>query len=95
LTDRIAFYEGRPQRYGSQWDVEDDGTHVLWELESPAQLDDLWKSVGLDPLASRFSPERWEEILTCKQSPRRIRELDEWARSAGWRNGPTEIRDAH
>jgi hypothetical protein len=85
VTDRIAMYEGRPQRYGSQWDDEDDGTHVLWELESHERVDEFRQSVGLEPLASRFTPERWREIVSRKQSQKRQREFDEWARSMGWR----------
>jgi hypothetical protein len=85
VTDRIAFYEGRPQRYGSQWGVEDDGTHVLGELESPEQVDELRKSVGLEPLAARFSPERWREIVARKPSEKLLGDFDEWVRSMGWR----------
>jgi hypothetical protein len=39
----------------------------------------------LEPLASRFTPERWQEIVSRKQSQKRQREFDEWARSTGWR----------
>jgi nucleoside phosphorylase len=85
LTDRIALYEGRPQRYGSQWDVEEDGTQVLWELELPKQVDELRKSVGLEPLTPHFPGARWQEILSRKSSEKRLREFAEWARSTGWR----------
>lgn len=84
VTDRIAFYEGRPQRYGTQWD-DDDGTTILWELEQPDRVDELRESVGLWPWAKKFSVERWQEILSRKQSEKRRLEFDEWARVSGWR----------
>jgi hypothetical protein len=85
LTDRIAFYEGRPQRYGTQWDVDDDGTHVIWELESPERVDELRQEVGLPPLSARFPGDQWRQVLSRKPSERRLRDFDEWARAAGWR----------
>jgi hypothetical protein len=85
VTDRIAFYEGRPQRYGSQWNVEDDGTTVLWDLESPENVDELRKSVGLKPWSNTFTAERWQEILARKSSEKLAGDFDEWIRSIGWR----------
>jgi len=85
LTDRIAFYEGRPQRYGTQWDVDDDGTEVIWELESPERVDDLRREVGLPALSARFPGAQWRRILTRKPSAKRLRDFEEWARAIGWR----------
>jgi Family of unknown function (DUF6624) len=84
VTDRIALYEGRPQRYGSQWD-DDDGVSVLWDLEQPDRIDELRKSVGLEPWSSRLGSQRWQEILARKLSAKRRLEFDEWARATGWR----------
>jgi len=51
LEDRIAFHEGRPQRFGSQWmDDPRDGRVRPWTLADPAQVNDLRASVGLGPL---------------------------------------------
>jgi hypothetical protein len=85
LTDRIACFEGRPQRYGTQWDVDEDGTNVLEELESPEHVDELRKSVGLWSLSERVGPEKWPAVLLRRSSAKRQHEFDRWAREMGWR----------
>jgi len=52
LEDRIALFEGRPQRYGSQWiDDPRDGLARPWTLAYPDRVNELRKNVGLKPLA--------------------------------------------
>ena len=85
LTDRIAFFEGRPQRYGTQWDVEDDGTNVLGDLESPEHVDEWRKSVGLWSLSERLGPEKWPAVLARRRSAKRSNEFSDWVRQMGWR----------
>lgn len=51
LEDRIALYEGRPQRFGSQWiDNPRDGVASPWTLADPERVNELRASVGLKPL---------------------------------------------
>jgi hypothetical protein len=51
LSDRIAMYEGRPQKYGTQsLDDPRDGLSRPWLLEDPLRVDALRASVGLAPL---------------------------------------------
>ena len=53
LEDRIAMYEGRPQRYGSQWfDDPRDGRTRPWTLSDPERVDEFRASVGLPKPAS-------------------------------------------
>jgi hypothetical protein len=85
LTDRIAFFEGRPQRYGTQWDVDQDGTHVLGDLESAERVDEWRKSVGLWSLSERLGPEKWPAVLSRRRTEKRLHEFDQWAREMGWR----------
>jgi hypothetical protein len=51
LEDRIAFQEGRPQRYGTQW-VQDaiDGRYRPWSLADLDRVNDLRSEVGLGPM---------------------------------------------
>jgi hypothetical protein len=51
LEDRIAMYEGRPQRFGSQY-IDDlrDGIPRPWTLADPENVNNLRVSVGLKPL---------------------------------------------
>jgi hypothetical protein len=50
LTDRILVQRGRPQRYGSQFDLK-DGRLVPEAIEDMARLDERRASVGLPPMA--------------------------------------------
>jgi len=50
LTDRVLIAEGKPQRYGSQFQTV-DGKSVPFPIEDPANVDARRKAVGLGPLA--------------------------------------------
>lgn len=84
LADRIAFFEGRPQRYGTNFDWDDEGYHSVYRLEDPAHVDELRKSVGLGPLESARrddQPRKDPEALLRYRA-----EFEAWARAVGWRS---------
>ncbi|HEX3682791.1 MAG TPA: DUF6624 domain-containing protein [Bryobacteraceae bacterium] len=86
LEDRIAMYEGRAQRYGTQW-VEDppDGRTRPWKLAEPDRVDELRAKVGLGPLHE--IPERGPELPLEEQ--RKIADTqqrwEQWLVGKGWR----------
>jgi len=86
LEDRVALYEGRPQRFGSQW-VDDprDGRIRPWKLADPEHVNDLRASVGLGPLDP--IPEPGPDLLPDHQAAIRENQRwwDEWLASKGWR----------
>jgi hypothetical protein len=51
LEDRIATQNGRPQRYGSQFRTEPDGSVVPYPIDDVEHLDERRASVGLGPFA--------------------------------------------
>jgi uncharacterized protein DUF6624 len=86
LEDRIAFHEGRPQRYGTQWlDDPRDGRIRPWKLLDPDRVNELRGEVGLQPLhpipppGPDLPPAQREEI------ERDRRWWGEWLQSKGWR----------
>jgi hypothetical protein len=91
LEDRIALYEGRPQRYGTQWmDDLTDGRTRPWKLADPERVDELRAQVGLGPLHP--APEPGPAL-----APDQRREIEEsnrwwqqWLESKGWRQTPSE-----
>jgi hypothetical protein len=91
LEDRIAMYEQRPQRYGTQWlDDPQDGRTRPWPIEEPEEIDTRRASVGLGPLHP--IPERGPDLSVDEQESRRENQrwwLD-WLTSRGWcsRNQP-------
>ncbi len=89
LEDRIRVFEGRPQRYGTQYYWTEDGELVPWTIEDVEGVDERRRAVGLPPLAENTRricegnaregekpPPDWKE---------RRRKFEEWARSVGWR----------
>jgi hypothetical protein len=88
LEDRIAMQEGRPQRFGTQWeDSPEDGRIRPWKLADPEHVNQLRASVELPPL--RPIPEPGPPL-----PPEKRREIEEtrawwerWLAAKGWRAG--------
>ena len=89
LEDRIAFFEGRPQRYGTQFGWDEDGELNPLPIEDEATVDERRRSVGLGPLAEDIRRKRAEAARSLERPPRdwagRQRQFEAWARSVGWR----------
>jgi hypothetical protein len=86
LDDRIRMFEGRPQRYATQFNIGDDGLPVPYDLEEPDTVDQRRRAVGLEPLAAQLS--RAERQLPPDPEDRQRRELayQQWLRDVGWRS---------
>lgn len=50
MDDRIAMFEGRPQRYGTQIIEDENGKPQLYQLLDPDMVDTWRKEVGMPPL---------------------------------------------
>ena len=86
LEDRIAMYEDRPQRFGSQWiDDPRDGRIRPWKLADPDRVNDLRASVGLGslPPIPEPGPELPEEQRRTIEE--NARWWQDWLASRGWR----------
>jgi hypothetical protein len=85
LADRIAMYEGRPQRYGTQsLDDPRDGLSRPWLIKDPLRVDALRASVGLAPLPPIPAP--GPDLPAAQQAS--LRENESWWKSflasRGW-----------
>jgi len=90
LFDRIAMYEGRPQRWGTQSLPEPDGEFRRWKTEYPRRLNQRRAAVGLPPAPAQ--PRRREP--TARQRRHHARWLsgyERWLRESGWRS-PSSAR---
>ena len=89
LEDRIRVFEGRPQRYGTQFDWDEDGQLSPLPIVQPASLDERRKSVGLGPLAETIAARRQAAAQGNERPPAdwsaRQRKMHAWLREAGWR----------
>jgi len=89
LEDRICVFEGRPQRYGTQFDWDENGMMSPNPLQDPKRVDSYRQSVGLGPLSEKTKEMRLRAAAEGDEYPRnfqkRQKEMDDWARSVGWR----------
>jgi hypothetical protein len=68
LEDRIAFFEGQPQRYGTQLDWDEQGVLSPHPVEDISGVDERRRAVGLPPLAEAVRLAR-EGIAACGEGP--------------------------
>ena len=89
LKDRICFFEGRPQRYGTQYHWTEDGELAPWVIEDEAAVDERRRALGLLPLVENTRRIREGTARDGEKPPQdwkeRHRRFEEWARSVGWR----------
>lgn len=87
LEDRIAMYEGRPQRFGSQWiDGSEDGLGRPWPLAEPDRVNELRASVGLRALAKIPPPGPALSIPAREENEATRKWWLDWLASRGWRS---------
>ena len=89
LEDRIRFFEGRPQRYGTQFDWDAEGNLSPCAMEDPQRLDERRRAVGLPPLAEQMEEARTRATSEGDRPPADYdayaKARDEWAATVGWR----------
>jgi hypothetical protein len=89
LEDRIRFFEGRPQVYGTQFDWDAAGEMSPLPIDDPANVDARRRAVGLETLADAISKRRAEAARGGERKPadRAMRQqaFEDWARKVGWR----------
>ena len=89
LEDRIRFFEGRPQRYATQFDWDADGNLSPGDVEDPQGLDERRRAVGLPLLAEQMEEARLRATAEgdCPPADHEAyaRARDEWAVGVGWR----------
>jgi Kdo2-lipid IVA lauroyltransferase/acyltransferase len=89
LLDRIRFFEGKPQRYGTALDWDGQGRLSFGELEDSENVDVRRASLGLPPLEVSLAERRLALAGTPEGPPadpaRRLADFEAWTRRVGWR----------
>jgi hypothetical protein len=83
LADRICFFEGRPQLYGTHSDWNDEGLMAIYPLDAPERVNELRAGVGLPPLdpSKMISDQR----IPPEKLAHHREQMNAWAKSVGWR----------
>ena len=85
LEDRIALYEGRPQRFGTQGiDDPRDGVDRPWTLADPEHVNESRASVGLSPLRPIPPPGPDLPLEQQRENEAMRKWWLEWLKSRGW-----------
>src|SRR6516225_3659032 len=87
LEDRIALYEGRPQRFGTQ-SIDDprDGLSRPWTIADADQVNELRASIGLAPLPPTPPPGTDLPLEIRHQNESLQKWWLDWLTSRGWRH---------
>ncbi len=93
LEDRIRYFEGRAQWYGTHWGWDEAGVFGPWPpVEEPARVDERRSELGLAPLAEAIDAARRRAAEEGRPARRPIDEVlgehrasDEFATRTGWR----------
>jgi len=88
LVDRVRYFEGRPQIYGTQFDWNENGEMNPWQIEDPDHVDERRSRAGLNSIAERTREIREQaarEGDTGKDREEQKRKYEAWLRETGWR----------
>ena len=83
LDDRIRVSEGRPQRYGTQFEVTPDGPS-LCEVDDPGSLHERRREAGLNPIAERLESMKNAPRPTAAEYAARKEAERRWRVAVGW-----------
>jgi hypothetical protein len=88
LTDRIASFEGKPQRYGTQFDWDENGELSPNFFDDLIQVNQRRKSVGLNTLEEQIAIMRRRAKNENQSSPTNFEErkqgFEKWKKKVGW-----------
>ncbi len=88
LADRIAVFEGKLQRYGTQFDWDENGTLSPNPFDDLEKVNQRRKSIGLSTLEEQTEIIRKRTKNENEKPPtdfkQRKKEMEEWKKSVGW-----------
>lgn len=84
LEDRIAFYERRPQRFGTQFDYTRKGVMAVWWLESREEAEALRRTAGLPSLKEAEEAFRNYPRVSLEEAAQMRKRQEEWLVKTGW-----------
>jgi hypothetical protein len=87
MEDRIRMYEGKPQRYGTQFQPDKNGEFVPYTIENPENVNERRHAVGLNTLEERIAEIREQSVgEKVPLPPNWESDYETWLRAVGWRS---------
>ncbi len=88
LEDRICFFQRQPQKFGTQFDWDEDGNLSPWQIQDLARVDELREKIGLPSLEAQIELMRQKAAKEGEKPPcdwaKRMEEMHRWSRKVGW-----------
>jgi len=88
LSDRIAVLEGKPQRYGTQFDWDEEGQLSPLPCEDLTEVNRRRATLGLKSLEEQTRLIRTQAVAEIHKPPAdlqaRKQEMEAWRRKVGW-----------
>ena len=86
LSDRIAFFERRPQTYGTQFDWDEEGKMSPWLIADRLRVNELRKDLGLNTIEEQTELHRKgvSPDHIPKDWAKRMSEMGLWLKKVGW-----------
>ncbi|WKN46236.1 DUF6624 domain-containing protein [Tunicatimonas pelagia] len=88
LTDRIAVFEDRPQRYGTQFDWDENGKLSPQTFDDLNKVNQRRKSLGLNTIEEQTAIIRGRAKSEDQSPPadldKRREDVEEWKKAVGW-----------
>ena len=89
LEDRIRCFEGRPQRFGTQFDWDEQTMMSPLPMDDVNLVEERRKQIGLPPMSEAIVAKRKETDASNEQPPADYREYitekEDWLKANGWR----------
>ena len=89
LEDRIRAFEGRAQRFGTQFDWDENGEMNPLPLDNPDHVEQRRKHLGMRSMHDEIIAKRKEVVITGEKPPKDYkqyqREKEQWLKANGWR----------
>jgi hypothetical protein len=89
VLDRVRYFEGKPQLYGTQFDWDENGELNPWPIEDPEHVDERRRRAGLNSIADRTREIREQAARDGDTGPadreEYKRKFETWLRETGWR----------
>jgi hypothetical protein len=89
LEDRICYFKGRPQIYGTQFEPDENGLLQPYLLADPEQVNARRRAIGLNTLEERTHEMRAGQQPEPNPKEARVeyeRKYQQWLRKVGWRS---------
>jgi hypothetical protein len=99
LEDRVLVFSGKKQKFGTQFDWDENGLLNPYPIENPKSVNERRKQVRLEPIELKIQKLRERAMAEGEKPPLDLAKHSElrenWMLRVGWISDPSEIDPAY